>query len=178
VEAVSDGAAAWERVQVDPGIRILVLDWMMPELDGIELCRRVSAMQTPTRPYVILLTARTGTQDIVAGLEAGAHDYIKKPFDRQELMARIHVGKRVAELESALVARVEELQNAISHIKHLQGILPICMHCHRIRDDHESWQRIETYLMDHADVQLSHGLCPDCFRKHYPQFTDEVDKTS
>ncbi|HRK35093.1 MAG TPA: response regulator, partial [Candidatus Hydrogenedentes bacterium] len=90
------------------------------------------------------------------------------PFDEKELLARVRVGERVIDLEQQLRNRVEELEAAAAHIKRLQGILPICMFCHRIRDDEELWRRIEDYLMQNADVQLSHGLCPECFQKNYP----------
>ena len=115
-------------------------------------------------------------EDIVAGLEAGANDHITKPFDRDELKARVRVGQRVIELQSALADRVRELEEAMSHIRTLQGILPICMHCHRIRNDQESWERIESYIQEHSEAQFSHGLCPECLEKYYRQTDDEADK--
>jgi len=107
-------------------------------------------------------------EDIVSGLDAGANDYVIKPFEQEELRARLRVGERVVELQSALNDRVKELQKALSHIKTLQGILPICMHCHKIRDDQDVWQRLEKYIAEHSGVQFSHGLCPECRKKYYP----------
>ena len=101
------------------------------------------------------------------GLGAGANDYIVKPFNREELRARVKVGERIIKLQSSLAARVEELQEALSHIKTLQGILPICMYCHKIRDDKEAWGRIESYIEKHSEVRFSHSLCPECLEKHY-----------
>ncbi|HUF05845.1 MAG TPA: response regulator transcription factor, partial [Candidatus Binatia bacterium] len=98
VIAAADGASAWERITgVDPPA-LAILDWMMPGLSGIELCRRIRSAPLPAPVYVILLTSRTGRQDLVAGLEAGADDYLTKPFDPDELRARIHVGQRTLEL--------------------------------------------------------------------------------
>jgi response regulator RpfG family c-di-GMP phosphodiesterase len=116
------------------------------------------------------LTSKDTTSDLVAGLEAGADDYIAKPFDDEELRVRLKVGRRVVELQSSLSARITELQHALAHIKTLQGILPVCSHCRRIRTDAESWERIEQYIVTHSDARLSHTLCPDCIEKHYPDY--------
>lgn len=169
VVPVADGDAAWSALQSADSPRLAILDWMMPGLSGVEVCRRVRKNALTESKYLILLTARSEKGDIVEGLEAGANDYVTKPFDEGELVARVRVGERVIDLEQQLRNRVAELEDAMAHIKFLQGILPICMFCHRIRDDEESWRRIEDYLSEHADVQLSHGLCPQCFEKHYPE---------
>jgi sigma-B regulation protein RsbU (phosphoserine phosphatase) len=169
--SVKDGREAWEILSGDDPPRIAVLDWMMPEMDGVEVCRRVRERSTENSPiYIILLTSRANKEDIVLGLQAGADDYITKPFDSKELRARVQVGDRVIGLQWALASRLKELQEAMAHIKTLQGILPICMHCHRIRDDHDSWQRIEKYIQGHSDAQFSHGLCPQCRERYYPDF--------
>lgn len=116
-----------------------------------------------------MVTSKNRRADILAGLEAGADDYIVKPYDPAELQARLQVGQRVIALQSALAGRVKELQEALSHIKALQSILPICSFCHKIRDDQDAWHRLETYLAQHSEVQLSHGICPECRQEHYPQ---------
>ena len=169
VVSTCDGNEAWAAMQAEDAPKLAVLDWMMPGLDGVEVCRKIREQDGGNRTYVILLTALGSKQDIVTGLEAGANDYVTKPFDKDELRARINVGRRMAELQTALAAKIDELQETLDHIKTLQGILPICMHCHRIRDDHESWQRIEKYIEQHSDAQFSHGLCPECLEKHYPE---------
>ncbi|HRI89322.1 MAG TPA: response regulator transcription factor [Candidatus Hydrogenedentes bacterium] len=168
VLAVNDGVAAWEALQAKDSPKIGILDWMMPGMTGTEVCQRARENAGTESKYLILLTSRSGKEDIVEGLTAGANDYVTKPFDEKELLARVRVGERVIDLEQQLRNRVEELEAAAAHIKRLQGILPICMFCHRIRDDEELWRRIEDYLMQNADVQLSHGLCPECFQKNYP----------
>jgi DNA-binding response OmpR family regulator len=114
-----------------------------------------------------MLTARGERSDLIEGLEAGADDYVNKPFDPSELQARLGVGQRVVELQQVLAERVAELQHALEHVKTLQGVLPICMMCKKIRDDGESWQRLEQYVTDHSEAQFSHSLCPECLEKHY-----------
>jgi DNA-binding response OmpR family regulator len=118
---------------------------------------------------VILLTARDEKGDIVEGLGAGANDFVIKPFDPGELKARLAVGQRVITLQASLNDRIRELSAALEHVKTLQGIIPICMHCHKIRNDSESWQRIDRYIEEHSSAMFSHGLCPDCLAKHYPE---------
>ena len=163
-----DGDQAWEALQADDAPRLAILDRLMPGKDGDEICRRAREMNRTSPLYIILLTALGRKKDVVAGLEAGADDYVSKPFSNDELRARIQVAQRVIELQSALSQRLEELEDALAHIKTLQGILPICMHCHRIRDDQESWEQLESYIQDHSEAAFTHGLCPDCLEKHYP----------
>jgi sigma-B regulation protein RsbU (phosphoserine phosphatase) len=169
VVSTRDGNEAWAAFQSEDAPGLAILDWMMPGMDGVDLCRRVRGRKARDPVYLILLTALGQTKDIVAGLDAGADDYVTKPFNSNELRARIRVGQRVLELQSSLAGRVRELEEAFSHIKTLQGILPICMYCHKIRNDQESWQRIDQYITEHSDTQFSHGLCPECMEKHYPQ---------
>lgn len=170
VRGVCDGGKAWEVLQAPEAPQLAILDWMMPGMDGVDICRRLRQSSDLWPTYVILLTAKDSKEDIVRGLSAGADDYVSKPFSRQELEARIKVGERVVRLQSALASRVKELQEALSHIKRLQGILPICMHCHKIRDDYESWQRLEKYIEEHSDAEFSHSLCPECLEKYYPDY--------
>ncbi len=169
VISARSGDEAWDVLQGEDGPKLAVLDWMMPGMDGVEVCRRVRAMDESSPTYIILLTARDRKQDTVAGLEAGADDYVTKPFDSAELRARVQVGERVVQLQTALSSKVAELQHALDHVKTLQGILPICMHCHKIRNDEESWQRVEEYISQHSDAEFSHGLCPECLNKYYPE---------
>ena len=88
-----------------------------------------------------------------------------KPFDHGELRARVQVGARVVQLQSALADRVKELEDAIANVKQLQGLLPICSYCKKIRDDGNYWHRVESYITGHANVRFSHGICPDCSDK-------------
>jgi DNA-binding response OmpR family regulator len=169
VVTVEEGTVALSTLQADDGPRLAVLDWMMPGLDGVEVCRRLRSARVLRPLYLILLTAKTDRDDIVAGLNAGADDYITKPFDTAELKARIDVGQRVVQLQHALNERVQELEEALEHIRTLQGLIHICMHCHKILDDQKSWQALEKYIEQHSEAKFSHGLCPECLEKHYGQ---------
>jgi DNA-binding response OmpR family regulator len=160
-----DGAAAWQALQADDAPRLAVLDWMMPGLDGVEICRRLRRLPGREPAYLVLLTARGSAEDVVAGLDAGADDYLTKPFNRQELHARLRVGQRVLGLQGRLADRVGELEKALAHIKQLHRLLPMCAYCKKIRDDQNYWQEVEGYLAVHADVRFSHGICPDCLEK-------------
>jgi DNA-binding response OmpR family regulator len=165
VLAVEDGLAAWEVLQGEMPPPLAILDWMMPGMDGIEVCRKVRE-RSPSRPlYIIVLTARGSREDVVAGLQAGGDDYVTKPFDREELHARVKVGLRVLQLQMNLAARVRELEEALARVKQLQGLLPICSYCKRIRADQNYWQQVEGYISEHSDAVFSHGICPDCFEK-------------
>ena len=160
-----DGNQAWQALSGPDAPTVAILDWMMPGMDGLELCRRLRS--TPTSPsiYVILLTANNRPDQIAAGLEAGADDYIVKPFHHEELRARIRAGARIVELHQSLQERVLQLEAALSNVKQLQGLLPICSYCKRIRNDANYWERVETYISGHTDAQFSHGICPACFEQ-------------
>ncbi len=163
VTAVEDGNRAWAVLQEADAPRLAILDWLMPGMNGIEVCRQVRGRPRALPIYLILLTSRKGQEDKIQGLRSGADDYVTKPFDREELRARVQVGIRVLELQGALADRVRELEAALSSVKTLQGLLPICSYCKKIRDDRNYWQQVEGYISDHSKVQFSHGICPDCY---------------
>jgi len=163
VTTTLDGEAAWEVLQGPSAPSLAILDIMMPGIDGLELCRRLRQSQTTMPPYIILLTATQGVREIVKGIEAGADDYLTKPYDREELRVRVQVGARIIELQTKLAERVQELEVALDHVKQLQGILPICSYCKKIRDDRNYWQNVESYVADHSQAEFSHGICPSCY---------------
>jgi len=163
VVAANDGEEAWKLFQEVDAPRLAVLDWMMPGLDGLEVCRRVRAQPHLESTYLILLTARVDQEDIVAGLEGGADEYLTKPVNRDELRARVNAGRRIAELQRNLGERVHELEGALSRVRQLQDLLPICSYCKKIRDDQNYWQQVDSYISSHAGVQFSHGICPECY---------------
>jgi two-component system, cell cycle response regulator len=115
VTAVENGLAAWEVLQREDAPRMAILDWMMPGLDGIELCRRIRSRGQGAYLYVLLLTAKDDKQDMIAGLEAGADDYLTKPFNVNELRARVWAGKRILDLQAALIRAHEALQFQADH---------------------------------------------------------------
>jgi phosphoserine phosphatase RsbU/P len=160
---VSDGVQALEWLSVATEPTLAILDWMMPGMDGPDVCRRIRQEKPLANMYLLLVTAREGRGDVVAGLDAGADDYIIKPFDPEELRARVAVGIRVLGLQQKLAERVAELQTALSSVKQLRGLLPICSYCKRIRGDDQYWQQVEGYIASHSEAQFSHGICPSCF---------------
>ena len=172
VVTAENGAEAWEILQSADAPGLAIVDWMMPGLDGLEICRRLRCGETRRYVYVILVTARDRPSDVVAGLDAGADDYLTKPFDWNELHSRLRTGKRFQLLQSQLAAKVEDLESALAHVKTLQGLLPICMHCKRIRDDANTWHRLESYIEDHSNASFTHSLCRKCLEKHYPDYVD------
>jgi phosphoserine phosphatase RsbU/P len=163
VVAVEDGLRAWKALQFQDAPQLAILDWLMPGMDGIEICRKIRECQQPRPQYLILLTSRGEQADKIAGLNSGADDYITKPFDREELRARVRVGARVLELQGALAQRILELEEALANVKALQGLLPICSYCKKIRNDRNYWQQVEGYISEHSEAQFSHGICPDCY---------------
>ena len=160
---VADGEDAMAHLAAASAPTLAILDWMMPGLDGPDICRRVRAELPLANMYLMLLTAREARRDLIAGLDAGADDYIVKPFDADELRARIAVGGRVLALQEKLGERVDELQAALSKVKQLRGLLPICSYCKRIRGDDSYWQQVEGYIAAHSNAQFSHGICPTCY---------------
>ncbi|MHC5023104.1 MAG: response regulator [Planctomycetota bacterium] len=165
VIVAGDGIEAGDRLVAQDCPRLLVLDWMMPGRDGTEICRQVRARDDGQSFYILLLTARAQKEDIVAGLEAGADDYITKPFNRDELQARVQTGRRIVELNERLAERIDELEAALNQVKQLTGLLPICAYCKRIREGEDYWQAVESYVSSHSDAEFSHGVCPDCYDK-------------
>ncbi len=120
VVAAVDGTEAWETMQRVDAPMLAILDWMMPGLSGVEVCGRVRSLQSDQPPYLILLTSKGGKADIVAGLEAGADDYLAKPFDPDELRARVNVGRRIIDLEARLLEARDALAHEATH-DHLTG---------------------------------------------------------
>src|SRR5262245_33836253 len=135
VAVARDGHEAWNILGGPEAPPLAILDWAMPEADGPELCRRARANRQAQPTYLILLIPWRQTGDIVAAFAAGADDYLVKPFDRGELRARLQVGRRIVELQRGLADRVRELEAALARVQQLQGLLPICAWCKRIRDD-------------------------------------------
>jgi len=171
-----DGQNAYEILVKPDAPKLAVLDWMMPGMDGVELCRKVRELKSNDPAYLILLTSRDNKKDIIHGLKSGANDYIIKPYDVDELQVRIGVGRRVVDLQASLAGRITELQAALAQIKTLRGLLPICMYCKKIRDDKQYWQQVESYVTTHTGAQFSHGICPDCYRKYVQPELDKIKK--
>jgi sigma-B regulation protein RsbU (phosphoserine phosphatase) len=154
-------AALW--LQERP--QLVLTDWMMPGADGAALCHLIRQTPGADYTYIIMLTACETPSEIVRGLEAGADDYVTKPFHRAELVMRVKCGLRVLSLEAALSDRIARLENALARVKVLEGLLPICSYCKKIRDDAGEWQGVEHYLGTRTDVDFTHGICPTCLAR-------------
>ena len=167
VVAASNGNEAWEILRRPDTPRLMILDWLMPGIDGIEICRKARFLDHGRLLHIIIFTSLERKENLITALHAGADDFIPKQFDMKEFQARLHVGARMVNIRAELAKRILDLEQAVAHIKRLHGLLPICMHCHSIRDEKEDWQNLEKYLAERMDINFSHGLCPKCMKKYY-----------
>lgn len=115
VVATVNGADAWAAMQQPEAPKLAILDWMMPKMDGIEVCRRIRTLETEQPPYIIMLTSKDEKTNIITGLEAGADDYLVKPYDPGELCARVRVGLRMIEMQAALIESRKALTHEATH---------------------------------------------------------------
>ena len=176
VVTTTDGEATLEAYRGDETLQMAILDWMMPRMAGTDVCKVIKQDSEVRFTYVIMLTGKTEKQDIAEALEGGADDYVTKPFDSTELRARVMAGERIINLQNALAVKIKELESALAHVRQLQGILPICAWCKKVRDDSDYWSSVEDYVAHHSKVHFSHGICPDCMRQHYPEEAPEKEK--
>ena len=163
VVTVEDGQAAWRLVEGRTQPTVLILDRLMPGIDGLDLCRRARLLPTYPPLYILMVTGASEPADVTAGLDAGADDYVIKPFNSAELKARAQVGIRVVALQESMARRLAELERALVSVKQLRGLLPMCAYCKKIRVDDKYWQQLEGYLTEHSDAEFTHGICPECF---------------
>ena len=170
VRMLGDGSETWDAVQGRPEATLLILDRVMPGVDGVELCKRARLAGNYPPLYIVMVTSAGSPTDVAEGLDAGADDYVVKPFNRAELRARAHVGMRMLALQESLARRVGELEEALAKVKALRGLLPMCSYCKKIRVDDTYWQQLEGYITEHSDAQFSHGICPEC----YPALLDQA----
>ena len=175
----NDGVAAWELLRREAAPTIVLADVQMPGMTGVELCRLAREQLRDRGLYIVLLTAiRVTRADLVGGLLSGADDYLLKPCDTAQLQARLKVGKRVVGLQSDLRHRVNELEEALSRIKQLQGLLPICCYCKKIRDDQNYWHQVETYVQSRSEATFTHGICPACLEEQMASLKNPSDPAS
>ncbi len=165
VTTARDGEEAVSVLQGDDPPPLAVIDWMMPKLDGLEVCRRLRSTANKRYIYVVLLTARTEKEEIAAGLDCGADDYVTKPFNPEELRARLKVGQRLVALERDLARKIRELESALADVQKVKHLLPVCMYCKSVRDDKDYWQEIEDYIRTETGSAISHGICPHCMEQ-------------
>jgi DNA-binding response OmpR family regulator len=170
---VPSGELALVAAKTDPPDLIL-LDINMPEMDGFEVCARLKADEALKHIPVLFLTAFAETADKVKAFSMGAVDYITKPFQLEEVSARVDTHLRLRRLQRELSNSVDELQKALKDIHTLRGIIPICSSCKKVRVDKVSWQQVEQYVSEHSEAKFSHGVCPDCMLKLYPDYCKKL----
>lgn len=174
VVAAADGREGMKAiVTFEPDL--VISDWMMPEVDGLELCQSVKTGLREAAPYFILLTAKGEINDRLLALETGADDYLVKPCDQGELMARVRAGLRIVLLTQDLRRALQDLRNTNVELERqksasnrLTETLPICTFCKKVRLEGDDWQDIDQYLSSREQADFSHGICPGCRTTHYP----------
>ena len=182
VQSAADGREGMKLiVSFEPDL--VISDWMMPEVDGLELCQSVKTGLGDAAPYFILLTAKGEIDDRLLGLQTGADDYLVKPCDQAELMARVRAGLRIVLLSQELRHTVNELKLANAELEAARSLpqplaeqLPACSICKKIRDDEGKWQPLEEYLLAMELAEFTHGVCPDCRTAHYPNVSTPGSK--
>lgn len=167
VTAAGDGDEAWKILCEPDHPQLVILDWMMPGIEGPEIVRRLRQRTLEKPYYAIIITSRSDVESAADALDSGADDFIGKPFDNDELRARVAVGYRVNRLQTALSDNVRDLKQSLDRVKQLEGIIPICMYCKKIRDDHDGWHQLEQYISDHSEAMFSHGICPKCYDEKF-----------
>lgn len=171
----SDGTQAWELVEQGQAPHLMVLDWSMPGMDGVDVCRQLRQRDDGETTYVLVLTARNDPEDQKIALEAGANDFVSKPFDPVVLEARVRNAARTLQLQERLAERVTALEEALAKVKTLQGLLPICSYCKRVRSDENYWSQVEAYLAEHSSVRFTHSICPNCYEEHVEPQLEQIE---
>ncbi|SHE45356.1 Response regulator receiver domain-containing protein [Desulfacinum infernum DSM 9756] len=174
VAVATSGRQALESADRNPPDLVL-MDVVMPEMDGFEVCRRLRQNPKLVGVPVIFLTALADSDDVVRGFEAGGQDYILKPYKKGEVLLRVktHMELKLAkekldQYAQELERKNKELQQAMEEIRTLRGILPICSYCKKIRNDEGYWDQVESYVTKHTHAEFTHSICPDCLQRYYP----------
>jgi DNA-binding response OmpR family regulator len=148
---------------------LILLDVMMPDLSGLDVCRVIKSEETFADIPIIFLTAVDTIAGEILGLELGGIDYLTKPFNLELLKLRVrnHIALKeytdiIKEQRDLLVQHKTKLEEALSRVKQLEGVIPICAYCKKIRDDQNDWKQLEQYISDHSEAKFSHGICPMC----------------
>jgi len=162
VESVDDGDAAWKIMSRKSPPQIAILDWEMPGITGDELCRKIKQLERDSPIHVILLTARDSKQDISEGFEAGADDYITKPFNDDELRARIRVAERIVTIQSSLNSSLQELKTALDMVDAFQDQIAVCGKCGKIQAHDGHWKEPAELLSYPVDPRFYDKDCADC----------------
>lgn len=148
---------------------MIILDIIMPVMSGYEVLRNLKLNHSLKEIPVIFITALNQEDQETTGLTLGAVDYIPKPFNAAIVKLRVKTQMELKLQRDSLIKRNDELQKALTKIKTLSGLLPICASCKKIRDDHGYWTQLEHYISEHSEAEFTHGCCPECMKKLYPE---------
>jgi PleD family two-component response regulator len=162
VTATNDGQAAIDILLAPNPPHIALLDWGMPRLDGIHVCWAVRSIPSNPYTYIIMVSGRDQSTDALAAFAAGVDDFLSKPLDQLQLLARLRCGERVLGLEKRYAERMADLENAATKMRRLTHLLPICTECKKVRNDSDYWRDIEAHRADQAGAPASQGICPAC----------------
>lgn len=160
VVSAPDGREAWRKVLIDPP-DVIVSDWMMPDMDGIELCKRVRKQRSKNYIYFIVLTARSQRDNYLEAMQAGVDDFFSKPLKPDELAIRLQVASRILKF--------------VKQLSDLKRLLPICSYCRKVRNDQQFWEDIEVYIQANTMTDFSHGVCPQCYESHLKPQIDQME---
>ena len=150
---------------------LILLDIRMPGMDGYEVCKQLKSEEKTRGIPIIFISALNELEDKVKAFSLGGVDYITKPFQVEEVLARVKTHLTLRNLQKSLEDKNAQLQKALDEIKILQGIIPICANCKKIRDDKGFWNQVEAYISKHSEAKFSHSICPTCAKELYPELT-------
>lgn len=153
---------------------LILLDIMMPGMNGYEVCRRLKSDDCTKDIPIIFISALHELSDKIRSFSVGGVDYITKPFQAEEVIARVGAHVSLFRLRTSLEEKVAELQTALEEIKTLRGLVPICSSCKKMRDDEGYWSQLEVYIQKHTEAELTHGICPECMKTLYPEVSDQI----
>ena len=160
VTAFGSGQEAWSHFTSQP-VQVIVSDWNMPDMDGLDLCRQVRALRRETYTYFILLTSASRSHaNIHAAVAAGVDDFLSKPVNPDEMWMRLHVASRII--------------GYAGQVRQLESLIPICSYCKKVRDDSNLWQAVDQYLAQQTGKDLSHSICPECYKTIVQKEVDDL----
>ncbi len=172
VDVVDNAERALERLR-NNGVQILIVDWILPGISGVELIRKIRQDNHLDYIYAILLTARSSTADYHTAMENGADDFLIKPVQENELHIRLKVAQRIMQYQQELRNYASRLAQAIEDVQTLGGFIHMCSYCNSIYTPEEKWLDVARYLQEHANITVSHGVCPSCIPKIYPAYQEK-----
>lgn len=179
IMTASSSSEAFQLLNSRTSIDLILMDIMMPEIDGIEACKTIKSNPASRDISIIMVTAKEEPEYLERALNAGAMDYIKKPINKAEFIARVRSALRLkAEIdirkahEQELAKRNKELEQALSEINTLRELIPICSYCKKVRDDKGYWERMEVHVSRHSNVNFSHGICEECLKEHHHEYSE------